>query len=243
MYTNTSVLYENIPENERKQKLNFYHKIGFQTIFINFDYDQNKDYRKRLLEFQSHTDLEVHGKITLYPKNIKHLKNELRNLEGLGDFFIVVQSKNKDVLSFAVNDSRIDGISCPKIMNLQYITSGVISLIKTNQKFIEISLREVIVSKTKERSRLFHEISKFMQNMNTNMNLLLYGGWEEKIIEIVDPHGIKAIFSAIFDFPDSISKSIVNSNPQKLIEKLDNRKNPQYIQKGVKIVPTSEEED
>ncbi len=236
MYTNTSVLCENLPKSEQSQKLNLYHMIGFQTLFINLDYVQNKEYLNILQEIQSQTNLEVYGKITLYPNDIKHLKTELRSIKKLDTFFIAVQSTNKDVLTFAVNDSRVNCISCPKITNLKYITPGVISLIKTNQKFIEISLRDVILSKTHERSRVFHNLSKFLNNMHTYMNSVIYGGWEENILEIIGPYEIKAIFSAIFDLPDKISNSIVKTNPQKVLNQLKNAYNSCYIQEGVRII-------
>ncbi|MBN2154938.1 MAG: hypothetical protein JW776_02710 [Candidatus Lokiarchaeota archaeon] len=237
MYTNTAVMCEHLPKIEQNKKLNLYHLVGYQALFILLDYSPGKNYDAVIQELCDITPQKLYGKILLHPKNIKELRSQLKSLDKIKDFFISVQSVEKDVLSYAIKDSRVDLITCPHIIQLKSITPGIVSLVKTNQKFIEISLIDALFSKSGERSRLFHEVARFLDTVRNNLHVVLCGGFEQSLNEIRGPREIASIFTAIFDVSTPMSKSIVQSNPQRIIAKLCERKDNNCIQSGVKTQP------
>ncbi len=242
MYVNTSIAWESLSKSDRKHKFDIYSFVGYNTVIANFEYSPTKDYRTLLQDIQDHSSLKIYGKIMIFPKTQKDLKNALKNINSYSDFLISVSSLDKDILTMGINDSRVDVLSFPNIQDLGNVTSGIISLLKTNEKFLEISFRDVLRSSTHERSRLFHDIDKFLSIVSPNIQILLYGGCERSIFEIRGPHEIATIFTAIFDLPLQTSKKIVQSNPERLINMLQERKSSDHFSHGVKIITQQNKE-
>lgn len=242
MYVNTSVAWESLSLSERKHLFKVYRFVGYNSLIVNFIYSPTKDYRKHLQEIQEEENLEIHGKIIISPKTQKDLKNSLKNLSNFSDFLISVNSIDKDLLTLAINDSRVDVISFPSIRDLNHVTSGIISLLKFQKKFLEFSFRDVLRTSAHERSRLFHEINKFLHTVSNSTQILLYGGCERSIFEIRGPREIATIFAAIFDLPYQTSKKIVQSNPEQIIKNLSERKSTNHFPNGVKIISQENKE-
>lgn len=243
MYANTSVNCEDLLKEEKKHKLDIYRFVGYNFLIINLKYSPMKDYRAILQEIQSQTILKVYGKILLNPKSLKNLKNSLVSLNNYSDFLICVQSTDKDILTFSINDSRVDSVLFPNISELNHITAGIVSLLKTNNKILEISLKDVLSSKINDRSRLFHEMSKFLSIIKNKTHLLVYGGSEESIYEIRGPHEIATIFTAIFNLPIQRSKSLVQSNPERIQVTLNQRAKNIHYTKDVNIIAEINKEE
>ena len=242
MYVNTSVAWESLSLSERNLLFKVYRFVGYNSLILNFDYSPNKDYRKQLREIKEEEKLDIHGKIIISPKTQKSLKKSLNILKNFSDFLICVNCVDKDLLTLAINDSRVDLISFPSIRDLSHVTSGIISLLKSQKKFLEFSFRDVIRSATHERSRLFHEIDKFLHIVSNNTQILLYGGCERSIYEIRGPREIATIFTAIFDLPHQTSKKIVQSNPEQIIKNLVERKSTNHFPNGVKTISQENKE-
>jgi len=242
MYVNTSVAWESLSKSDRKYKFDVYRFVGYNSLIVNFEYSPNKDYRTLLQGLQEESSLNIYGKIIITPKTQKDLKNALKNVKSYSDFLICVNSIDKDILTIAINDSRVDAILFPNIQDLSYVTSGIISLLKTQEKFLEFSFRNVLGTTTNERSRLFHEIDKFLSIVSTCTQILLYGGCERSIYEIRGPREIATILTAIFDLSLQTSKKIVQSNPERFINILLERKSSNHFSQGVKIISQQNKE-
>ena len=242
MYVNSSVEFEKLSKKEIHEKLDIYEFVGYTAIVLNFKYSPTKQYQTILQEIQEITTLNLFGKIILHPKTIKDLKKSLGSLKIPPNFLVCVQSTDKDLLTFSINDSRIDCIAFPHVSELSFLTPGIVSLLKSNKKYIEISLKDMLRNKIRDRSRLFHEMAKFLDLMSTCTNLILYGGCEETIYEIRGPHEIASIFNAIFEVPKMKSKSMNQSNPEQLISELQTRGKYPHLPRGVKIVTKQNKE-
>jgi len=242
MYGNISVTCENLSQEERKDKLDIYRFVGYNILIITLTYSPSKDYRAILHDIRGQTPLKVYGKILLHPKSIKNLKNLLSTLKKYPEFLISIHCTDKDILTFAINDSRIDSIQFPNINELSYVTPGIVSLLNSNNKSIEISLKDVFKSKIHDRSRLFHEMGKFLALIKNKTHIVVYGGYEDSIFEIRGPHEIISIFKAIFDLSISCSKMLVQSNPERICATLHQREENPNFSKDVKIVDATSKE-
>ena len=242
MYINTSVEWGNNSNSVHIQKFDIYKFVGYTTLFVNLPYKPNQDYKTLLKKIQSHSKLPIFGKIYISPKSLNELKTILKKISHKKEYLISIYSLDKDLLTYAIKDSRVDLLSFPNITDLSSITPGIVSLLKTHKKYLEFSLREVFGTSSKERSLLFHEIAKFLSIVSNNKQLLLYGGREDTIFSIRGPHELSRIFSAIFDLPIKTSKSIVQSNPSRILTQLQERANSRHYSQDIKVIHEVKEE-
>lgn len=243
MFSNTRVLLNAQSEEEIIKKLNIYKFVGFHVIFVEYNFDFNFEYRAHLNKLQELTTLKLIGKIVFHPVSVKDLKKKLQKVQNYKDFAISIVSKNKDVLTFAANDSRVDIISFTNIENIRNLTPGLISLLKQFNKFFEISIIDVLITNNSNRSRVFREIYKILKLVNKNPEILLFGGSERENFYIRGPREIISIFHSIFNLNLAGSKRIVRENPSELIKRLIARNNPNNLQKGVEIITRLKKKD
>jgi len=243
MFSNTRVLLNGLTDEEIKKKLNIYKFVGFHVIFVEYNFDFNFEFRAHLNKLQKLTTLKLVGKIAFHPVSIKDLKKKLQKVQNYKDFALSVVSNNKEILTFAANDSRIDIISFTNIENIKDLTPGLISLLKQFEKFFEISIIDILISHNNNRSRVFREIYKILKLVNHNTKILLFGGSERENFYIRGPREIISIFHSIFNLNLAQSKRIVRENPSELMNRLISRNNPDYLQTGVEIVNRFKKKD
>ena len=236
MFSNTRVLLNALSDEEIINKLNLYKFVGFHIIFVEYNFDFNFDYRDHLNKIQKLTTLKLIGKISFQPASVNDLKDKLQKAQKYKDFVISIISNNKDILTFAAKDSRVDIISFTRIENIKKLTPGIISLLKQFNKFFEISIIDVLNTNKNNRSRVFREIYKILNLVHNNMEILLFGGSESENFHIRGPREIISIFHSIFNLNIAKSKRIVRENPSQLIKRLISRNNPNNLQSGVKVV-------
>ena len=243
MFSNTSVILNALSDEEIINKLNIYKFVGFQVIFIEYNFDFNFEYRTHLNKIQKMTSLKLIGKIAFHPTSVSDLKNKLQKVQKYKDFAISIISKNKDILTFAAKDSRVDIISFTRIENIKNLTPGLISLLKQFNKFFEISIIDVLNTYYNNRSRVFREIYKILNLVHNNMEILLFGGSEDENFHIRGPREIISIFHSIFNLNIAKAKRMVRENPSQLIERLISRNNRNKLQSGVEIVSRIKKEE
>ncbi|MHA1727177.1 MAG: RNase P subunit p30 family protein [Promethearchaeota archaeon] len=236
MYTNTGVITTGALSEEIIEKLQIYRFVGYQRLMLNFEFSECTDYTSRLRFFQNNTNLELFGKIVFHPRSISNLKKNLQKIKEFKKFAVAIESSDKKILTFAANDSRVDILTFYSIDVLRNLTPGIVSLLKQTKTFLEISLIDAICTHKTKRSRVFREIYKILNLVNYREDILLFGGAEKEIRYIRGPREILSIFHAIFNIPLQKCKNILNKNPEILVQRLEQRQNPNFIESGVKII-------
>ncbi|MHA1871638.1 MAG: RNase P subunit p30 family protein [Promethearchaeota archaeon] len=236
IYTNSGVLIENYDLDVLKKKFNILKWVGYQRIFIDMVFKKNKDFDQILKKIEDITDLPVYGRIIFKPSSLKDLKNNLNYANKLKKFILTLESIDKDILSFAAKDSRIDVISLRTSQLLSNISDGILSLIRQNNKYIDISLYHTFSLNNFERSKYFREFSKIIHFLRKHPLIGLYSGIEDSYYYIRGPRAIISILNSIFELPLIKSKYLLRENPQTLLEKIEERTDRNFIMDGVRII-------
>ncbi len=236
MYTNSRVQIADFNDEEIQKFLEIYKFVGYQRLIIDFSYKLGINFNKKLEIMKKLTNLELFGRITFKPNSMSQIKKELSNYNNIKDFIIGIESSNKDILTFAANDSRIDIISFPGLKYIKELTPGLFSLLKQNNKFFDISLNDVISKRKYERSKAFREIHKLLNLTKNKEKIFLFGGGETEPRYIRGPKEIISILHSILDLSLSDSRKILRETPSTLINRINNRNNLDYIEPDIKIV-------
>ena len=149
-------------------------QIDYQVLI--FDVTRVKDkkgFNNILQAIQSSNSLRLLTK-SVYPINDrKKVRSYLQNIrKKSGTDFIEVKSSNEQVLNYVAKDSRIDLIKC----DATSFNQGIASLAGQNNIFIDLSFKELLLTKGSTRSK---NIRQFL-----------------KIIDLCKKKGTKAIISS-----------------------------------------------
>jgi len=237
-YTNTNVIIDNLSIEDILNKIELYKWIGYQNLFISFNYDNINKARNIISMIKSKISLNIYGKIQIFTDNLKDLKIKLKNIQEYRDFAISLATKDINSLLFAANDSRIDIISVCNREFLKEITPGVISLVKqqAKTKFIEFSLISALEEDYYNRAQIFRELGIFLKWAIKNENILIYGGSERDPALIRGPKEIIYSIYTIFNIPLNKCKRIFRENSKLLIDKIINRNENSYFTNELKFI-------
>ena len=224
---------------EIQRKLEFCEKLGIQNIILEPINDL-----KKLLEIWKKgklqtTKINIFFRLNLIPQSLNELKSLIKNYNKF-PFILSVESLDKQVQIHAARDSRVDILSFSNQNILKSLTSGVISLIKQNNSFIEFSLDSIMIRNKAIQSRNLRNLYKFMhQALNTNANYIISGNFTE-LFDLRHPRSLVSICNSILEIPlDKAIKGFKN-NPILLIERVQKRKDESIIESGVKLIEEGE---
>lgn len=213
-----------------------YEFVGFQNLFMEISPQEFKKNVELIQKIQNQTKIKLFYRVTVHTNDVNEFNCALNKISNYKALIIVLQSTNKDLLTFAAKNSRIDVLSFSSVEEIKSLTPGIISLIKQSKKYIEISLIDLFMQKTFERSRSFREIYKILRLANNKEHIFIYAGLESSIYYIKGPREIISILNSIFEIPLSKAKSILSTNPSGLIENIQNRTDVNFLEDGVRIV-------
>ena len=224
---------------EIQRKLEFCEKLGIQNIILEPINDL-----KKLLEIWKKgklqtTKINIFFRLNLIPQSLNELKSLIKNYNKF-PFILSVESLDKQVQIHAARDSRVDILSFSNQNILKSLTSGVISLIKQNNSFIEFSLDSIMIRNKAIQSRNLRNLYKFMhQALNTNANYIISGNFTE-LFDLRHPRSLVSICNSILEIPlDKAIKGFKN-NPILLIKRVQKRKDESIIESGVKLIEEGE---
>ena len=220
---------------EIQRKLEFCEKLGIQNIILEPINDL-----KKLLEIWKKgklqtTKINIFFRLNLIPQSLNELKSLIKNYNKF-PFILSVESLDKQVQIHAARDSRVDILSFSNQNILKSLTSGVISLIKQNNSFIEFSLDSIMIRNKAIQSRNLRNLYKFMhQALNTNANYIISGNFTE-LFDLRHPRSLVSICNSLLEIPLEKAKKGFKDNPFLLIKKVQKRKDESFIESGVKLI-------
>ena len=125
------------------------------------------------------TSINLNYRINIKPTNFKDYQSSLDSV-GKSLDIVSIETGIKDIQIKAAKDSRVDLISFSEIEMMKTLTSGVISLIKQNNSFIDISLVNIMEENKSLQSKNFREIYKTIDLVRSlKGNLIINGNFAE----------------------------------------------------------------
>ncbi|MHA1268661.1 MAG: RNase P subunit p30 family protein [Candidatus Helarchaeota archaeon] len=222
------------------EHLLFLHELGYTGIGVVFPYDKIKEFRKlkTICEengFIIYSRINIKGKSTLGLK--KALKNVRQNYELIG-----VECFNIEIAHWAIQDSRPDILILNQfgLLNYNYKTA---KLINNNEKALEISLKPLIFTNFRKRSKILRFLSKrirFFIKAKADF-ILTMNSTGSSIYDTRAPRDLMSLLY-LMNIPENIANKTMSEFPEHVIQRALNKRDQNIISKNIRII-TNEEDD
>ena len=220
--------------NEIRNKLLIYEKLGIKNLIIE-PINVLKWNNGVKTKIKNLTSINLKYRINLNPKNLKDYQFSLNSI-GRSSDAVSIETNKKEIQIKAAKDSRVDLISFSEIEAMKTLSSGVISLIKQNNSFIEISLVNIMERNKSLQSKNFREIYRTIDLVRSlKGNLIISGNFVDPY-EFRHPRSLVSICHTLFGMPLAEAKKAFNDNVQLLLERVRNRSEHSYIEDGIRIL-------
>jgi RNase P/RNase MRP subunit p30 len=224
---------------EIERKLRFCKLLGIQNVIVELENNREKkqpDLKRRIEEI---TNINIKYRTTINPKNLESLIKKLKGI-GQSSNVIVVESADKKIQIQAAKDSRVDVISFSEQAVLKTIFPGVISLTKQNQSFIEFSLASIMVKNKSLQSKNLRNLYRGVQLANNlNANYIISGNFDD-LYSIRHPRALISICHTLLGISVLRAKNSFSKNVVSLLNRVQMRKDKNFIETGVKLISRGE---
>ncbi|MHA1349905.1 MAG: RNase P subunit p30 family protein [Promethearchaeota archaeon] len=224
---------------EIEEKLRFCKLLGIQNVIVELENNGEKtraDLKRRIEEI---TNINVKYRTNINPKNLESLIKKLKGI-GQSSNVIVVESADKKIQIQAAKDSRVDVVSFSEQAVLRTIFPGVISLTKQNQSFIEFSLASIMVKNKSLQSKNLRNLYRGVQLANNlNANYIISGNFDD-LYAIRHPRALISICHTLLGISVLRAKNSFSKNVVSLLNRVQMRKDKNFIETGVKLISRGE---
>ena len=221
--------------NDIKKKLHFYENLRVENLILEPKRSSTKISSDLKEKINNETNIKIYYRYNLQINDTNDFKNKVKKFNKFPSI-LSVESSNKDVQILAAKDSRVDIISFSDYKILRTLTPGVISLVKQNESFIEFSLALLMIKNKNIQSKNFRNLYRFIQlARNLKVNYIVSGNFKD-LYDFRHPRALISICSSLLEIPLTEAKKIFKDNPKKLLERVNNRKNEDLLEPGVKII-------
>ena len=222
-----------------KYKFAICEKLGIKNVIVepvgNFK-NLGVEIREKI---KSLTKMQIYYRISLRPRNVDDLKNKLSTYKKLPTI-LSIESSIKEIQIQAAKDSRVDVISFTEPKTMKTLTPGVISLSKQNNSFIEISLSSMMVVNKAQQSKNFRELYRIIHLVKSlKGNLIISGNFEDPF-HLRNPRSLISICHTLLGLSIIEAKKAFNENVKKLLERVYDRCDTNFIEYGIKFIKGGE---
>ncbi|MFX0080157.1 MAG: RNase P subunit p30 family protein [Candidatus Hodarchaeota archaeon] len=204
---------------EVKKRLEFCRELGIKNIILEPKNDIEKvpiDIRQKI---ENKSNVNVYFRINLRVKTIEEFKKKIKKFNNFRDI-LSIESLNREVQLQCSKDSRVDIVSFSDPEIIKTLTSGVISLTKQNNIFIEFSLAPIMVNNKTIQSKNFRTLYKFIHiALKSKANYIISGNFMN-LFDYRHPRALISICNSLLEIPINIAKKAYITNPKMLIEKI-----------------------
>lgn len=224
---------------EMKNKFIICEKLGIKNVIVELDRNYKNIGVELREKINSLTKINVNYRISLQPRNMDDLKKKLAKNKRLPTI-LSIETPIKEIQIQSAKDSRVDVLSFADPQTMKTLTPGVISLSKQNNSFIEISLSSMMEVNKAQQSKNFRELYRFVHLVNSlNGNLLISGNFENPY-HLRHPRALISICHTLLGLSIPEAKKAFDGNVKKLMERVYDRYDENFIEYGVKFIKEGE---
>ncbi|MFX0068982.1 MAG: RNase P subunit p30 family protein [Promethearchaeota archaeon] len=222
-----------IGESTPSELVEFIDRLGINGICLaDFAEKSINDFYKLKDELGNYST-EIFSRADFSSKSTISLKRALGRIRGNFDV-IGVEYPNRNVLTLAARDSRID-IVVINPENAKIFRRSAAKLAAKNNTAVEISLCWIISTNGFLRMNTLSKLRKVVEEtLNADAPLLLSSGAINKY-QLRAPRELMAL-AKLLDIDETKAKEALSDVPKQIIDRNIEKRDPSYIMKGVKIV-------
>jgi len=222
-----------IGDSTPSELVEFIDRLGINGICLaDFSQKTINDFAKLKDELGNY-NAEIFSRADFSTKSTISLKQALGRIRGNIDV-VGVEYPNRNALSFAARDSRVD-IVVINPENAKMFRRTAAKLAAKNNTAVEISLRWIISTHGFLRINILGKFRKVVEEtVSANAPLLLSSGAINKY-QLRAPRELIAL-AKLLDIDETEAKEALSDVPKQIIDRNIEKRDPNYIMKGVKIV-------
>ena len=211
--------FENL--DEIKDKIKWSESLGVKNIILE---PTNKIIKIPLdlkHEIRQLSTINIYFRINIRTENLNLFKKKIKSYNNFDDI-LSIESSNKDVQIHAARDSRVDLISFSELNILKSLTSGVLSLVKQNNSFIEFSLVNIFEKNLYIQSKNFRSLYRYLHlARKSRVNYIISGNFTE-IYDFRHPRSLISTCNSLLEVPIHEAKKVFRDYPRELLERAKN---------------------
>ena len=211
--------------------LNFCEKLNIYNLILEPLYNSKNFQDDIFRKIKENSKLNISYRLSLNPRNLTQFKNELRHYNKF-PYIISLDTPEKEIQIQAAKDSRIDVLSYSDPVNMKTATSGIISLAKQNDTFIEFSLAPIMEKNKALQSKNLRLIYRFIQLILRIKPKLIISGNFDTIYNLRHPRNLCSVCHTLFGLPLDKAKMAFSKNVEMLLQQVSTRKDNKFIHPG-----------
>ncbi len=218
-----------------KEKLQLCKVLGINFVILESLKDEKKITPQLKEKINNISELNFFYRINIKQDKIENYKRRLKAFGSANDI-ISVESLNKDIQIRAAKDSRIDIVSFSDPNILKTLTPGILSLIKQNNSFIELSLASILNKNRGIQSKNFRLLYKSLELIRKHRIKYIISGNIHSTFDIRHPRGLASVCNTLLGLPLGEAKKVFITYPNLLINRVKNRIDKTIIEDGVRLI-------
>lgn len=220
---------------EVEKKLEICKKLGIKNLVLESIKPQEKIPAEIKQRIKNEKSIKFYFRVNLTPSNIKDFKNTIKNYNNFSEI-ISVETSNKEVQIHAARDSRVDILSFSDQNILKTLTPGVISLVKQNHSFIELSLAPIMIRNRTLQSKNLRNLYRFVRLViKFNTPYLISGNFNE-LYDLRNPRALVSLCISLLEMPFIEARRAFKDNPRLLLKRIQYRNDKDNYEAGVKLI-------
>ena len=234
----------NLEENLEDIKKLLYNivKLGFSGVFLTVKYSNYKQHKhiinKLIATYQNSIDIAV--RIEIDEDNKNKIKNILTTIRKKVDIISVTPNK-KDLMAFVCRDGRIDIVNVTQ-NNFNLFTDNILRICRENNKVVEFNLVDLLYTWGEKRVRILGKLKTVTKRVARLHVQFLITVSPFNFYDLRKPIEIVHIGRLLGFSVDKVKESI-SVIPLELLEKNREKRKPDFILPGVRIVKHQQEEE
>ncbi len=214
--------------------LSTYNELGLKNIVIELEDPKELQSISLTRLLSKYRNLNFFYRLNIRTENINEYKTKLKKCKNL-PFVISIESSNKDIQLNAAKDNRVDLLSFSTIPILRSLTTGVLSLTRQFNTFLEFSLAPIMIESKYIQSKNFRLIYKSIQlSLKSKTSFIITGNFRQKY-DCRHPKTLLSVSHTLLDLPYDIAKKCFSKNIELLLYKRSNPSENQLINSDYRI--------
>ena len=215
--------------------LKFCEKLNISNLILE-PLNNSKNFREEIFhEIRDNTNINLFFRFNLKPRTIKGFKKDIKFYQKF-PYILSLETQVKEIQIQAAKDSRVHVLSYSDPINMKTATSGLISLAKQNDTYIEFSLAPIMRKDKAMQSKNFRVLYRFIQLiLRMKPNYIISGNFDTPY-ELRHPRNLSSVCHTLLGIPLDHAKNAFSKNVEYLLSKVKARRENKFIQPGVRLI-------
>ena len=218
-----------------KQTITFCEQLGIKNLILEPKVNSDNINYGLIQKLKAFSKVNIYFRFNLAPRTLDEFKSLLKNYNSF-PHILSVETPDKEIQVYAAKDSRVDILSFSSQDIIKTISPGVVSLVKQNNSFLELSLAPIMRNNKAIQSKNFRNLYRFTKLiLNLKPKYIISGNFDE-LYSLRNPRNLLSVCHTLLGMPLIDAKKGFKDNVLRLLNRVNLRNDKTIITNGVKII-------